>query len=192
MRICLVNAHPDPSPERFCHAIADAYQAGAEAAGHMVARIDAGALDITFLSGQEEFGTPPGPDIARAQAALAAAEHFVLIYPLWMGTLPAKAKAFLEQLARAEFLIAPAALPGKWPRRLMTGRSARVIVTMGMPGFAYRTIFGAHSLKGIEAGVLRIAGFSPVRDSVFGGVDASPDRRRSILDQARRLGAEGR
>ena len=188
MRICLLNAHPDPDPARFCHALADAYQDGAESAGHAVARFDLGALPIEVLRSAKAFAEPPGEAVRTVQDALTAADHFVMIYPLWLGTLPAAAKAFLEQLARANFLIETASGNQTWPQQKMKGKSARLIVTMGMPGFAYRLFFRSHSLKGLEAGVLGMSGFKPVRDSVFGGVETTPERRAKLLAAARELG----
>ncbi|XBQ15972.1 MAG: NAD(P)H-dependent oxidoreductase [Oceanicaulis sp.] len=192
MRICLVNAHPDPAPERFCHALAAAYQSGAEEAGHTVDRFDAGALDYGFLESAAAFDAAPPDAFKAVREALSAADHFVFIYPLWLGTLPAKSKAFLEHLGRAHFFLDTQNDSSKWPAQKMNGKSARVIVTMGMPGFAYRLFFGSHSVKGLEAGILKLSGFSPVKDSVFGLVEAGPERRAALLDEARKLGAAGR
>ncbi|MEQ8404317.1 MAG: NAD(P)H-dependent oxidoreductase [Oceanicaulis sp.] len=192
MRICLLNAHPDPDPARFCHALADAYQGGAEAAGHEVTRFNVGALPVGVLQSAKAFAEPPGEAVRAVQDALRDADHFVMVYPLWLGTLPAAAKAFLEQLARANFLIETASESQAWPQRKMKGKSARLIVTMGMPGFAYRLFFRSHSLKALEAGVLGLSGFKPVRDSVFGAVETSAARRETLLARARALGAKGR
>ena len=74
----------------------------------------------------------------------------------------------------------------------MKGKSARLIVTMGMPGFAYKLIFGAHSLKALEAGLLKISGFKPVRHTVFGGVQISEKSRLSMLEKTRTLGRAAR
>ncbi|MCC5995525.1 MAG: NAD(P)H-dependent oxidoreductase [Oceanicaulis sp.] len=191
-RICLINAHPDPAPERFCHALADACQAGAESAGHTVSRFDAGAIDYGFLTRAHDFSTP-APDAVRAvQDALSASDHLVLIYPLWLGTMPARTKALLEQLGRENFFLDTGSDSSQWPARKMRGKSARVIVTMGMPEFAYRLFFRSHSLKALETGILGLAGFSPVRSTVFGMVEGSAERRARMLEDARKLGAQAR
>ena len=192
MQICLINAHPDPAPERFCFALADTYQGAAEKAGHAVARFDAGALEVPFLDSAEAFKQDPPAALTPLRDALSAADHLVLIYPLWLGALPAKAKALLEQVARGGFLLDTGGDSSKWPAQKMKGKSARVIVTMGMPGFAYRLFYGSHSLKGLEAGVLKISGFKPVRDTVLGGVEMGPERRAKMLETVAALGADGR
>jgi putative NADPH-quinone reductase len=188
--ILVVNGHPDPSPQRFCHAVADAYEAGAKAAGHAVGRIDVGALEFGFLENAAAFGTPPPESIAAAQAMLERADHLVLVHPLWLGTLPARTKAFIEHLARHDFLIKTDA-KGMWPAKRMKGKSARILMTMGMPAFAYRLFYRAHSLKALEVGVLRLSGFRPVRHTLFGGVEISAAGRVKMLARARRLGEAG-
>lgn len=118
-------------------------------------------------------------------------DHLVIIYPLWLGTLPAVLKAFLEQVFRYDFAFEPAA-KGKFLKKL-TGRSARVVITMGMPALAYRFFFGAHSLKSLERNILRFAGIAPVRESLFGMVENVNDAtRRKWLKQMQALGARGR
>jgi len=189
-RICLINAHPDPAPERFCFALADAYQSAAEQAGHAVARFDAGALDVPLLDSAQAFAQDPPVALTPVRDALSHADHFVLIYPLWLGSLPAKAKALLEQIARGGFLLDTGGDSSKWPAQKMKGKSARVIVTMGMPGFAYRLFYGSHSLKGLEAGVLKISGFKPVRDTVLGGVETGAEARARMLEKVAALGAK--
>lgn len=191
--ICIINGHPDASSEHFVPALADAYVRGAQAAGHEVSRIDIGTLPVDFLHNQGEFDTPPDREIAGERGKLAAADHLVLVFPLWLGCMPARLKAFLEQLARNEFFIATTNDGAGWPAQKMKGKSARIIVTMGMPGFAYRFMFGAHSLKGVEKGMLRISGFKPVRHTILGGVEAAGvSGRAKMLHKVERLGRQAR
>ncbi|WP_270374816.1 NAD(P)H-dependent oxidoreductase [Marinicauda sp. Alg238-R41] len=170
--ILLINGHPDPDPGHFCAALCEAYAAGAREAGH-------------------QFSSAPPEAVAEAQAAVSAADHLVLIYPLWLGTMPAKLKAFLEQLGRQNFFLETVKDGGRWPAQKMKGKSARIVVTMGMPGLAYRLVFGGHSLKALEKGILRISGFKPVRHSIFGNVQGSAQRRERLLAKASALGRKG-
>lgn len=50
--------------------------------------------------------------------------------------MPALLKAFFEQALRPGFAMSTSA-KGGWTK-LLSGRSARVVVTMGMPAFVYR------------------------------------------------------
>lgn len=106
--------------------------------------------------------------------------------------MPARLKAFLEQVGRGEFFISPAEAGHRWPAKNMKGKSARLIVTMGMPALAYRLLFGAHSVKAVESAIFGLAGFQPVKESLFGSIDEGPERRAAILAKVRRLGEKGR
>ncbi|MDP1618713.1 NAD(P)H-dependent oxidoreductase [Phenylobacterium sp.] len=188
-RILLVNGHPDPRPDRLCSALASAYAEGATAAGHIVRRVEVGALDLPSIGSQADFMAEPGPVVAELQQALREADHLVLIYPLWLGAPPAAFKAFLEQVFRyGVALSAPGEAKGV--KGLLSGRSARVIVTMGMPAAIFRLVFFAHGLKCVSRGVLWVSGFRPIRETAFGPAEGrDPGRRLQWLARARRLGA---
>lgn len=189
-RIVLIQGHPDPDPHRLCRALAEAYAEGAERAGHSVTRFDLARMDVPLLRTAAEFEHGPvPPSLQPAQAALLDAEHLVLVFPLWLGTMPALVKAFLEQVMRPGLVFDYQR--NRMPKPRLRGRSARLVVTMGMPVLAYRWWFMGHGLKGLERSVLRFAGIRPVRQSLFGMVDkASDDTRRRWLAQMRRLGAQ--
>lgn len=187
-RILIINGHPDAAPTRFCAALAEAYAKGAIACGHEVRRVSLGGLDVPLLASQAEFDTAPPAHIAALQADLSWAEHLVLVFPLWLGGAPAKLKALLEQLMRRGFGFQ---IDAKGMSARLRGRSARLIVTMGMPAAVYRLYFGAQGVMSVERGVLRLTGMNPVRDTFFGGVaTASPTRRRTWLDRVEKLGAK--
>lgn len=190
-RILVIQGHPDPDPRRLCRALADAYAEGAAQAGHAVTRVDIAALDVPLLRTQHAFEQEPVPDGLRpAQEAIVAAEHIVLVFPLWLGTMPALVKAFLEQVMRPG--VAFAYQEKGNPKLLLAGRSARLVVTMGMPAFVYRFWYFAHGLKGLERNILRFVGIAPVRETLFGMVGtASEDKRRAWLAKMRVLGAKG-
>lgn len=187
-RIAIIQGHPDPAGGHLCHALADAYAEGALASGHTVHRIDVAALGFHWLRTQEDFETGVLPDVLRpAQDAIGKADHLLIVYPLWLGTLPAILKAFLEQVFRPGFAFV---LGGRTWRRPLKGKSARIVVTMGMPVLVYRWYFGAHGLKSLERSVLAFCGIRPIRESLFGMIaTASVATRSKWLDKMRRLGA---
>lgn len=49
MKIALIQGHPDASAERFCAALAAAYAAGANSAGHELRQIRVAALEFPWL-----------------------------------------------------------------------------------------------------------------------------------------------
>jgi putative NADPH-quinone reductase len=164
--ICIIQGHPDAMNPHFCHALANAYAQGAEAAGHKVVLIDVATLDFPLLRNPADFQTLPPRVIELAQHMIEAADHLVIVYPLWLGGSPALLKGFFEQIGRNGFLIDRAS--NGWPRQMLKGRSAHVIVTMGMPALAYRLVFGAHGVKGLIGSVLGLSGLNPVRQTLIG------------------------
>lgn len=190
-RIAIIQGHPDPAGHHLCHALADAYAEGA-AAAHAVTRIEVARLDFPWLRTKAEFETGALPAaLAPAQQAIGAADHLLIVYPLWLGTMPAVLKAFFEQVFRPGFALDHG--EGGWPKKRFGRKSARVAVTMGMPALAYRWYFRAHSLKSLERNILRFSGIHPVRESLFGLVEAADEaKRRRWLAEMRALGAAAR
>lgn len=174
--IAIIQGHPDSHGKHFGHALAMAYATGAEEAGHEVRYIPVAELDFQMLRTKEEWETGTPPDsIRKSQEMIRWADHLVIVYPLWMGFMPALLKAFLEQTFRPGFALGAAA-PGKMPRRLLAGKSARIVVTMGMPALVYKWYFRAHSLKGLARNILGFAGIKPVKTSVIGAVEETGDK----------------
>ncbi|WP_305345772.1 NAD(P)H-dependent oxidoreductase [Hydrogenophaga sp.] len=190
-RILLIEGHPDPSAERLNHALVDAYADGARQAGHEVRRIAVGTLDFPLLKTAEAWnhGALP-PSLQASQDGMAWAEHVVIFFPLWLGDMPALLKAFLEQVARPGFAVGPEG-PKPFGRKPLSGRSARVVVTMGMPALAYRWYFRAHSVKSLERNILGFVGFAPIHETLIGSVDTlGAEGVERWLKKLRKLGAQ--
>lgn len=189
-KIAIIVGHPDPAPVRYCRALANAYAEGAAEASHEIRRVDIGTLDIPMLKSQTEWKSSPlPPSLTDAQQALLWADHVVIIYPLWLGDVPAKLKAFLEQILRPGDALSLTAKP--FDRKPLSGKSARVVVTMGMPALLYRWGFGAHSLKSLKRNVLWFVGVKPARDTVIGMIEAkNPNQRFRWLERMRELGRQ--
>lgn len=187
-RITIIQGHPDATTPHYCHALADAYASAALEAGHEVRRIDVAKLDFPLVHSKREFEHEPPPDvICLAQESIVWANHLLIIHPLWLGMMPAILKAFLEQVFRPGFSHEIGA--NGTPRRLLKGRSARIVVTMGMPAFAYRWIFGAHGLKALRRSVLWFCGIGPIRETLIGGVESAGAKARDrALQTMRTLG----
>ena len=188
-RVLVLDAHPDPDAGHFVHALARAYADAANAAGHEVVTLGLATLDFPLLRQPSDWlhGEAPAV-IARAQSDIEWADHLAVFYPLWMGDMPALLKAFLEQVMRPGFALEHR--DQGLPRKLLAGRSARVVVTMGMPALFYRLVYGAHSVKSFERNILRLVGFRPVERTIVGGVE-NAGNRAAALDAMRELGARG-
>ena len=153
--------------------------------------VETGRLDLPYIRNKAEWETPPvDAGVLHMQRAVGAADHLVILYPLWLGDMPAMLKSALEHLSRAGFVMALDE-SGHWQANLK-GKSARVVVTMGMPALAYRLFYLSHSLKSLERNILKFAGVKPVRTTLMGRVEGEDraDRRKAWLAQMRRLGGD--
>jgi NAD(P)H dehydrogenase (quinone) len=171
----------------FCDALGAAYVRGAEAAGHTITLLVTARMVFDPIL-HEGFGKvqPLEPDLRAAHDAMLAADHLVFIFPLWLGTLPAILKGVLERVLQPD-LVEPSK-QGKFTQ-ILKGKSARVIVTMGMPGFIYRWWFGAHALKMLKRNILRFMGVGPVRSTIYGNVEgAGAAGRQRWLEQVEEFG----
>ncbi len=188
-RILVIDGHPDTRSDRFVHALSAAYREAALAAGQEVRTIVVSSLDFPLLRSPDDFrdGRPVAA-IAAAQADIEWAQHLAIFYPLWLGSMPGITKGFFEQCLRPGFAFGEAKRRGM-PAQKLKGRSARVVVTMGMPSFFYHVFYRAHSLRSFERNVLHFCGIRPVRSTVAGAVETREARERALAAM-RRYGAK--
>lgn len=170
-RILILQGHPDTGRPHLLHHLAQAYADAARAAGHEVRELDLARLDFPLLRSADDWQHGPLPaGLAQAQADIAWAEHLLLCFPLWLGDMPALVKAFLEQVARPGFAFKPGA-GNPFAAKGLVGRSARVLVTMGMPALVYRWFYRAHSVRSLERNILGFVGIAPVHETLVGQVE---------------------
>ena len=180
--ILIIDAHPDPARGRLVHSLADQYASAAEGGGHLVQVVRLCDLQFPWLRSAKEFAARPLGMIGSQQEHIRWADHLVIIYPLWLGSMPALLKAYLEQVMRPGFAFAYGKGKGL-PKKLLAGKSARIVVTMGMPSLFYQLYYRSHSVRSLARNILGFVGFNPVRVSLIGNVEGSASaRNRSIQD----------
>jgi putative NADPH-quinone reductase len=186
-RILIIQGHPDASEPHLCHALASSYNVGAQSAGYTVKHVNVAELDFRLLRSQKDFETGTVPSSLKPiQNDLLWAEHLVVFFPLWAGDMPALLKGFFEQLMRPSFSGEHASF---FDKKVLSGRSARVVVTMGMPAIIYRWYFRAHGLKSLERNLLGIVGIAPVNETLIGLTgNMKPADAGKWLTKLKRLG----
>lgn len=189
-RILVIVGHPDPEPKRLCRALARAYIEGAQSIGHQTRLFDIADSNFQMLRTAEEFGHRGVPsELNEVAQDLQWAEHILIIFPLWLGTMPAMLKALLEQLMRPGVAFAYPEKGQVLTRKLLKGRSARIVVTMGMPAAIYRIWYRKHGIAGLRRSILNFVGISPVREMLLGNVEGKSDAARlKWIEQMRQLG----
>jgi putative NADPH-quinone reductase len=179
----------NPTPGSFDHALAQRYAEGAEEAGAEVRllAVDVLRFDPILRGGYHSTQTLE-EDLVRAQEAILWAEHLVFVYPVWWGTMPALLKGFIDRVFLPGFAFKYRTKGALWDR-LLTGRSAELIVTMDSPPWYYRWFAGQPGHRMMKRGVLEFCGVKPVGITSFGGVRRStPEKREGWLAKARALG----
>lgn len=187
-KIAIIDGHPDADPARFIHALADAYAESAISAGHEVRRIAVANLDFPILKSRAEWqDQSPSPQVAEVQEIIAWADHLLILYPLWLGDVPAQLKGFFEQVMRPGFAFHYR--DKKLPKKGLKGKSARIVVTMGMPALFYRLFYGEHSVRSLKRNILNFVGIKPVECTLIGNVEGSARDRAKWLGEMKTLGA---
>lgn len=77
-----------------------------------------------------------------------------------------------------------------FPRKLLKGKSARIVVTMGIPSMFYRLYYRAHSVRSLARNILGFVGIDPVQMTLIGNVENLGQQGR--LEWIERLDQLGR
>jgi putative NADPH-quinone reductase len=131
---------------------------------------------------------PLEPDLRVAYETLALCDHLVLIFPLWCGDMPAILKGFIERILQPD-LIAREKTENAMNWNIFANKSARIVMTMGMPVSIYRWWYRGHALKLLTRNILHFIGIKPVRHTLYGMIATSkPATRERWLRDIEALG----
>jgi putative NADPH-quinone reductase len=187
-KVMIVVGHPQRNT--FCEALAKAYKAGAAAVGHEASLFILADMrfDPILREGYRQL-QPLEPDLRAAYEHLKACDHLVLVFPLWCGDMPALMKGFIERILQPD-LIALEKTENAMNWSLFRDKSARIVMTMGMPVSIYRFWYRGHALKLLTRNILKFIGIAPVRHTLFGMLGSSkPHTRERWIRQVQQLGA---
>jgi putative NADPH-quinone reductase len=174
----------------LCEALGKAYQEGAQAGGHHVDLFVLSHMSFDPIL-REGFRKeqPLEPDLRAAHDALLACDHLLLVFPLWCGDMPAILKGFIERLLQPD-LLAHEQTANAMNWNILPNKTARIVMTMGMPASVYRWWYRGHALKLLTRNILNFVGITPVRHTLYGMIATSkPEQREGWL---REMGALGR
>ena len=107
-------------------------------------------FDMDFGVNSYKDAKPLEPDLEKLLEDLKWCEHLVLTTPMWWGGLPAKLKGAIDRAFMPGITFDNNTGKGKLPKPMLSGRSARVILTSDTPGWFMRLIYKnaiIHQLK---------------------------------------------
>jgi putative NADPH-quinone reductase len=126
-----------------------------------------------------------GPEIDGYIADLHWADHLTIVYPQWWGTYPAALKAFFDRV-----FVAGSAFRytgGRRWEKLLSGRTARIVMTMDSPRFWNRLVYRNASEISIKNAILGYCGIKTLgitRLAQVRGTD-QPTREQWLRDLTR-------
>lgn len=178
-----------PKSDGLCHALADAYSNGARAQGHVVRQLRLGELQFDPIL-REGYGQHQAlePDLLEAQRQIHWAEHLVFVYPVWWGGVPALLKGFFDRTFLPGFAFKYRNRSQLWDK-LLSGRTADLLVTLDTPPWYFRWIYGAPAHRQMVRTILGFCGIKTRHLSEFAPVrPSSEEQRQGWLRRAERLG----
>lgn len=189
MRTLIILGHPDK--KSFCSALADNYEKGAREKGGDVARIN--ISDLSFNSNLKNgyrLIQNLEPDLVEAQRLIKWANHLVIVYPVWWGSVPAVMKGFLDRILLPGYAFKYRENSTSWDK-LLTGRSARLIVTSDGPVWWLYLNYFHPAVNMMKKAVLEFCGITPVTVMSFDSIkNASEKKREALLYKAFRAGLD--
>ncbi len=175
--ILIIQGHP--IKDTFSEHLKNAYKNGAESTKGNIEILKLRELDFELNFSEGYRGNQElEPDLVKAQELIKWADHLVFIYPNWWATFPALVKGFIDRTFLPGFAFQYRKNSMLWDK-LLTGKSARIIVTMDSPIWYYRWFIKAPGHHAIKKGILEFCGIKPVRITSLGSVKKSTETQRT-------------
>jgi NAD(P)H dehydrogenase (quinone) len=186
-KILIINGHPNK--DSLCHALAQSYMKGVEVAKAECRLVN--LIDLKFNPNLESgFHNIEKlePDLKKMQQEILWADHLVFVYPTWWSTYPALLKGFIDRTFLPGFSFKYRKNSPLWDK-LLTGKTARLIVTMDAPKIFYNLLMKKPGHNAMKIGVLEFCGVKPVKITSFHMVRKSTEQQRKLwLTQVEKLG----
>lgn len=153
MMVLIVNGHPDKAS--FCSEIYKVYKENIDASSHDIAHLNLGELffDPVLRYGYRTRMTVD-PIIEESQKLIQWADHLVFIYPIWWSSMPSLLKGWIERVftpgiaysSNYSGFFLMNYIRGRQFKKLLSGRTADIIVTSMAPTFFYKIFSGPISV----------------------------------------------
>jgi NAD(P)H dehydrogenase (quinone) len=188
-KIAMILGHPDPSS--YCASLANTYAQAALTKGHELRWLNLHAMDFDpVLHHGYTKSQQLEPALLNAQQTLAWADHWVIVYPIWWGGVPALLKGFLDRVLLPGFAFKYRRGSSLWDK-LLRGKSAQLIVTQDTPSWYFRWVYGSPGHLQMKRTILGFCGVAPIQLKEIGPVRGSSQAQRDKwLAQVAHLAAQ--
>lgn len=194
-RILIIVGHP--RKKSLSYSFADEYTRAAKKSGYEIKRLNLADMKFDVVLHDDYKRTEDlEPDLKKAKKLIKWANHLVFIYPTWWGTMPALLKGFIDRIFLPGFAYSYKKSSRKFnpfPERLLKGKSARIITTVGGSRLLYM-FFTNPGTWGLRNFVLYFSGIRPVHVTTFSMVYPGMNKKRiqRMLKKVERLGRKGK
>ncbi|ANE48416.1 NADPH-quinone reductase [Paenibacillus swuensis] len=188
-KILVINGHPDP--QSYGSALSQAYLEGASGSTTEVQLLELNRLKFQLnLQYGYRQRTELEPDLLKARELIQWADHLVLIYPTWWGSTPALLKGFIDRVFLPGFAFQfKEGSSAKWDK-LLSGKSAHLIVTSDTPSWLNRLMYRRAGLMVMKRNTLQFCGINPVQITEINPVSSSSaEFRTKWLEKVKKLGS---
>lgn len=167
----------NPKKDSFVSFLAETYANSAEK-NHEVQLLNISDMEFNIdLSDGYATESYLEDQLKSFQASVEWCEHLVILTPLWWGSLPAKLKGLIDRTFLPGFAFQYE--KGKSiPKKLLHGKTARIVVTMDTPPWYYSLIQGAPAIKQLKGTTLEFVGFHSVKSKMIGPIISSTEESR--------------
>ncbi|MEO3402901.1 NAD(P)H-dependent oxidoreductase [Mucilaginibacter sp. CAU 1740] len=180
MKIYILLAHPNKNS--FNGQIANQYERAAISNGHEVRRQDLGEMrfDPILWKGYAQVQELE-PDLRQAWGNITWCDKWVIIYPVWWGSVPALLKGFIDRTLLPGAAFKYHTKDPFWDKQL-SRKTAHVITTSDAPAIWLWWQYGNSDIKAIKKATLEFCGIKPVKTTRISRVKYldSGDRQRKI------------
>lgn len=176
MKLYVLLAHPDK--DSFNGHLADAYCEGARAKGHEVRiqRLGDMRFDPILWKGLKVIQHLE-PDLLEAQRNITWCERWVIVDPMWWGSVSALFKGFLDRTLHPGFACMYHE-KGPWWDKLLKGRSAHLVTTCDAPSIYAWWQYRNSDLNAVKQATLKFCGIGPVKVTRFDRMKFSDAKKR--------------
>lgn len=182
MKHAVIIAHPNP--RSLTHSVGEAYAVAARALGHDALIRDLYAIDFDPRLRDAEIphlaAPTPGADVVAEREALADADVFAFVYPLWFNAPPAILKGYVDRVFSMGFGYGwtPA---GTEP--LLDGRRLVSFTFSGAPDQWVQDTGALTGLSMFDSHVARVCGLQLLDHVHTGGVvpNMTPEAVQDVL-----------
>ena len=178
----------NPKNESYNRQLADAYvESNQEQFDVQLLRLAEMQFNPDLYEGYDK-DQPLEEALKGFQEALLWCDHLVIFTPIWWGALPAKLKGLIDRTFLPGFAFQYE--QGKaMPKKLLIGKTARIVATMDTPPWYFRLAQGAPAIKQLKTTTLEFVGFKSVKTKMIGPIrNSTDDFRARWINYAGKLG----